>query len=38
MIEGGNGFLGIQGAWPVQIANQLFFLVSMLTTGWPHAV
>jgi hypothetical protein len=38
MIQGLDGFLRIEWPWPVALAKQVFFLVSMLTTGLPHAV
>src|SRR5215475_5229118 len=38
MIQGLDGFLRIECPWPGEIAHQFFFLVSMLTTGLPHAV
>jgi hypothetical protein len=38
MIKCFPGRLGVECARPLQIANQLFFLVSMLTIGAPRVV
>jgi hypothetical protein len=38
MLQGLDGFLRRACPWPVEIANQCFFWVSMRTTGLPHAV
>jgi len=35
MIERRDRLLGIERAWSVEIADQLFFLVSMLRIGLP---
>ena len=38
MIPGLDGRLGIERARTVEIANQLFFFVSMLRTGLPRSI
>jgi hypothetical protein len=37
MIQGLDGFLRLACPWPVELANQCFFWVSLRTTGLPHA-